>query len=655
MNKKKVQGAKNKPKSKKLIVITILMFSYFLYKFFMFNHIEVEIYDKEFEEMMLNGVVEEVVCIKNKEIVDIEIKKDSIDKCILILKTMRGVSLFDENKPDIMSSLKRLLNIKKHISFYMIIPSINVFDKNFKAIENKLYDSQKIGYKVITYISWKAIFKESISILFTLFFIYYILLSIGLIKGGKGGIGSLFGFGKSKGKLFDKNDKNKITFKDVAGLIEPKNECQEIIELLKNSKKLDELGGKMPKGILFVGPPGNGKTLLARAIAGECDASFFYLSASDIGGIFYGLGSSHVRALFEEARENTPAIIFIDEIDSIGKSRNNLNRGNDDQENTLNSLLVEMDGFDNKTNIIVIGSTNRVEVLDKALLRPGRFDVKILFDKPVLKERIEILNLYLNKIKYNKDEVNIERLGEQTVDFSSAEIANVCNEATLLAARKNKDMVEWVDIQEAMDRVIAGIEKKSRVLKENEKKLVSYHEAGHALVSWFLKYAHPLLKVTIISRGEALGYAQYTPEEKFITTKEELIDDLCTFLGGRCSEELIFNTMSTGAANDLENAHSLALHIIAIYGMNEKIGNLSYHNMIQNNPYYIGKPYSEETAKVIDEEIKKLIDQCYVRVKRLITEKKDLLDKLASELFTKEVLLKDDIEKIIGPREPYFE
>ena len=631
------------------------MFSYFLYKFFMFNHIEVEIYDKEFEEMMLNGVVEEVVCIKNKEIVDIEIKKDSIDKCILILNTMRGVSLFDKNKPDIMSSLKRLLNIKKHISFYMIIPSINVFDKNFKAIENKLYDSQKIGYKVITYISWKAIFKESISILFTLFFIYYILLSIGLIKGGKGGIGSLFGFGKSKGKLFDKNDKNKITFKDVAGLIEPKNECQEIIELLKNSKKLDELGGKMPKGILFVGPPGNGKTLLARAIAGECDASFFYLSASDIGGIFYGLGSSHVRALFEEARENTPAIIFIDEIDSIGKSRNNLNRGNDDQENTLNSLLVEMDGFDNKTNIIVIGSTNRVEVLDKALLRPGRFDVKILFDKPVLKERIEILNLYLNKIKYNKDEVNIERLGEQTVDFSSAEIANVCNEATLLAARKNKDMVEWVDIQEAMDRVIAGIEKKSRVLKENEKKLVSYHEAGHALVSWFLKYAHPLLKVTIISRGEALGYAQYTPEEKFITTKEELIDDLCTFLGGRCSEELIFNTMSTGAANDLENAHSLALHIIAIYGMNEKIGNLSYHNMIQNNPYYIGKPYSEETAKVIDEEIKKLIDQCYVRVKKLITEKKDLLDKLASELFTKEVLLKDDIEKIIGPREPYFE
>ena len=655
MNKKKVQGAKNKPKNKKLIVITILMFSYFLYKFFMFNHIEVEIYDKEFEEMMLNGVVEEVVCIKNKEIVDIEIKKDSIDKCILILNTMRGVSLFDKNKPDIMSSLKRLLNIKKNISFYMIIPSINVFDKNFKAIENKLYDSQKIGYKVITYISWKAIFKESISILFTLFFIYYILLSIGLIKGGKGGIGSLFGFGKSKGKLFDKNDKNKITFKDVAGLIEPKNECQEIIELLRNSKKLDELGGKMPKGILFVGPPGNGKTLLARAIAGECDASFFYLSASDIGGIFYGLGSSHVRALFEEARENTPAIIFIDEIDSIGKSRNNLNRGNDDQENTLNSLLVEMDGFDNKTNIIVIGSTNRVEVLDKALLRPGRFDVKILFDKPVLKERIEILNLYLNKIKYNKDEVNIERLGEQTVDFSSAEIANVCNEATLLAARKNKDMVEWVDIQEAMDRVIAGIEKKSRVLKENEKKLVSYHEAGHALVSWFLKYAHPLLKVTIISRGEALGYAQYTPEEKFITTKEELIDDLCTFLGGRCSEELIFNTMSTGAANDLENAHSLALHIIAIYGMNEKIGNLSYHNMIQNNPYYIGKPYSEETAKVIDEEIKKLIDQCYVRVKRLITEKKDLLDKLASELFTKEVLLKDDIEKIIGPREPYFE
>ena len=652
MNKKKENG-KNKTKNRKLIFFTIIISFCLLYKMLIVNKIGIEIYDKEFEEMMFNGVVNKVVCVKNKEKVNIFVKKEEIDKCIYILDTMRGKKVL-EQKNDIFSLIKKLFASKNKIYFYMVIPSVYVFDKNFKAIEKKLYNYQKIGYEVISYTSWGSIIRNSISTLFSLFVIYYIFLSIGLIKGGKGGIGSAFGFGKSRGKLFDKNDKDKVTFKDVAGLIEPKNECQEIIELLKNSKKLSEIGGKMPKGILFVGPPGNGKTLLARAIAGECDASFFYISASDIGGIFYGLGSSHVRSLFEEARNNAPSIIFIDEIDSIGKSRNSLNKGNDDQENTLNSLLVEMDGFDNKSNIIVIGSTNRVDVLDKALLRPGRFDIKILIDKPVLKERIDIFNLYLGKMKYNKDEVNIERLGEQTVDFSAAEIANVCNEAAILAARKSQEQVEWCDLQEAMDRIIAGLEKKSRVLKESEKKLIAYHEAGHAIVSWFLKYAKPLLKVTIISRGEALGYAQYTPEEKYITTKEELIDYLCTFLGGRCCEETFFNTMSTGAYNDLENAHSIALNIVTIYGMNEKVGKLSYLNVLQNNPYYVGKPFSEETSKIIDQEIKKLIDECYSRVKRLIDEKKDLVDKLATELLTKEMLLKDDIEKIIGPREPFF-
>ena len=653
MNKKKENG-KNKTKNRKLIFFTIIISFCLLYKMLIVNKIGIEIYDKEFEEMMFNGVVNKVVCVKNKEKVNIFVKKEEIDKCIYILDTMRGKKVL-EQKNDIFSLIKKLFASKNKIYFYMVIPSVYVFDKNFKEIEKKLYNYQKIGYEVISYTSWGSIIRNSISTLFSLFVIYYIFLSIGLIKGGKGGIGSAFGFGKSRGKLFDKNDKDKVTFKDVAGLIEPKNECQEIIELLKNSKKLSEIGGKMPKGILFVGPPGNGKTLLARAIAGECDASFFYISASDIGGIFYGLGSSHVRSLFEEARNNAPSIIFIDEIDSIGKSRNSLNKGNDDQENTLNSLLVEMDGFDNKSNIIVIGSTNRVDVLDKALLRPGRFDIKILIDKPVLKERIDIFNLYLGKMKYNKDEVNIERLGEQTVDFSAAEIANVCNEAAILAARKSQEQVEWCDLQEAMDRIIAGLEKKSRVLKESEKKLIAYHEAGHAIVSWFLKYAKPLLKVTIISRGEALGYAQYTPEEKYITTKEELIDYLCTFLGGRCCEETFFNTMSTGAYNDLENAHSIALNIVTIYGMNEKVGKLSYLNVLQNNPYYVGKPFSEETSKIIDQEIKKLIDECYSRVKRLIDEKKDLVDKLATELLTKEMLLKDDIEKIIGPREPFFE
>lgn len=658
INKKITEGkddSNKKKKSHKFLIFSILAAIYFIYKILFDNRVNIEIYDKEFERLMLNGNVAKVICIRNTGMVSVIVNLEDIENSINTINNFRGYNILDNSKKSLIDNLNGIMSKKKVLSYHMMVPNLQIFDTNFKEIEKKLPEDQRIGYEVMEYSSWISLIPTLLSLFVTLLFVYLLLLQIGMIKGGKGGVGGVFGFGKSKAKLFDKNSKNKITFNDVAGLIEPKAECQEIIKLLKNRKKLLEIGGKMPKGMLFVGPPGNGKTYLAKAIAGECNANFLSLSGSDFSEMFYGVGSARVRALFEEAKEKAPAIIFIDEIDSIGKSRSRLNHSNDDQENTLNTLLVEMDGFNDNTDILIIGSTNRVDVLDQALLRPGRFDIKININKPIYKERIEILNYYLNKLKIKKEDINVERLAEQTVEFSAAEISNVCNEAALMATRNDKESIEWDDFQEAIDRVIGGIQKKSLKLVEHEKKIVAYHEAGHALASWYLKNAHPLLKVTIISRGDALGYAQYTPKEQFIRTQEELIDDLCTLLGGRTAEELIFNTKTTGAANDLERAHNLAVNIVTVFGMNEKIGTLSYLDVLRDNPYYMGKPFSEETAKIIDEEVKKIIEQCHERVKNLLIEKKDLLVKLAEELIIKEVILKDDIEKLIGPREPFFE
>lgn len=649
------EDSNKKKKSHKFLIFSILAAIYFIYKILFDNRVNIEIYDKEFEKLMLNGNVAKVICVRNTGMINVIVNLEDIENSINTINNFRGYNILDNSKKSLVDNLNGIMSKKKILSYYMMVPNLQIFDTNFKEIEKKLPEDQRIGYEVMEYSSWISLIPTLFSLFVSLLFIYLLLLQIGMIKGGKGGVGGVFGFGKSKAKLFDKNSKNKITFNDVAGLIEPKAECQEIIKLLKNRKKLLEIGGKMPKGILFVGPPGNGKTYLAKAIAGECNANFLSLSGSDFSEMFYGVGSARVRALFEEAKEKAPAIIFIDEIDSIGKSRSRLNHSNDDQENTLNTLLVEMDGFNDNTDILIIGSTNRVDVLDQALLRPGRFDVKININKPIYKERIEILNYYLKKLKIKKDDINVERLGEQTVEFSAAEISNVCNEAALMATRNDKEYIEWDDFQEAIDRVIGGIQKKSLKLVEHEKKIVAYHEAGHAIASWYLKHAHPLLKVTIISRGDALGYAQYTPKEQFVRTEEELMDDLCTLLGGRTSEELIFNTKTTGAANDLERAHNLAVNIVTVFGMNEKIGTLSYLDVLRDNPYFMGKPFSEETARIIDEEVKKLIEQCHERVKNLLIEKKDLLVKLAEELIVKEVILKDDIEKLIGPREPFFE
>jgi len=654
INESKEDNNKKK-KSHKLLLFSILATMYFIYRTLFDNRVNIEIYDKEFERLMLNGNVAKVICVRNTGMVNVIVNLEDIENSINTINNFRGYNVLDNSKKTLLDNLNGIMSKKKILSYYMMVPNLQIFDTNFKEIEKKLPEDQKIGYEVMEYSSWISLIPSLLSLFVTLLFVYLLLLQIGMVKGGKGGVGGVFGFGKSKAKLFDKNSKNKITFDDVAGLIEPKAECQEIIKLLKNKKKLLEIGGKMPKGILFVGPPGNGKTYLAKAIAGECNANFLSLSGSDFSEMFYGVGSARVRALFEEAKEKAPAIIFIDEIDSIGKSRSRLNHSNDDQENTLNTLLVEMDGFNDNTDVLIIGSTNRVDVLDQALLRPGRFDIKININKPIYKERIEILNYYLNKLKFNKNDINIERLAEQTVEFSAAEISNVCNEAALMATRNNKEYIEWDDFQEAIDRVIGGIQKKSLKLVEKEKRIVAYHEAGHAIASWYLKHTQPLLKVTIISRGDALGYAQYTPKEQFIRTQEELIDDLCTLLGGRTAEELIFNTKTTGAANDLERAHNSAVNIVTVFGMNEKIGTLSYLDVLRDNPYYMGKPFSEETAKIIDEEVKKIIEQCHERVKRLLIEKKDVLAKLAEELIVKEVILKDDIEKLIGPREPFFE
>lgn len=635
------------------LVASILVFfvCYSVYSFLFTCRVDIEIFNNEFEQMMNDNLVSSVVCIKNREIVNVQIKNECIRECIEILNKSRGFNVL-KYKNGILNNLRGIFAKKRSVYLYMVIPSVYIFDKNFKSIENNLGQDQRIGYEVTTYVSWIEVITKVCSSLFTMFFLYYILLGIGLLKGGKGGLGGIFG--DSKGKLFDKNDKNKITFDDIAGLIEPKAECREIIELMNNTKKLNEIGGKMPKGILFVGPPGNGKTLLARAIAGECNASFFYVSASDIGGVFFGAGVLNIRQLFKDARANSPSIVYIDEIDSIGRKRSSVN-GVADMENTLNALLVEMDGFDVNSGILVIGSTNRLSVLDKALIRPGRFDVKILIDKPVLKERIDILKLYINKLKLDRDNIDIDVLAKQTVGFSAAEIYNVCNIAALLAARLNKDKVDWLDFQEAFDRVVAGLPRRSYELTALNKEMIAYHEAGHIVTSWHLKYANPVLKVTIIARGYSLGYAQYTPDEKPITTREEKIDDLCTYLGGRCAEELKYNTMSTGASNDLEHVYRIAFSIVTIYGMNEKIGKLSYNKAIEDNPYQIGKPFSEETAREIDEEIRKLVDECYCRVKSLLTTYSEDLKKVADELLKNEELKKDDIEKILGPRDKFFE
>lgn len=467
--------------------------------------------------------------------------------------------------------------------------------------------------------------------------------------GGPGGAGGIFSIGKSKAQLFDKGTKVNITFADVAGLDEAKVEVMEIVDFLKNPKKYTSLGGKIPKGALLVGPPGTGKTLLAKAVAGEAQVPFFSLSGSDFVEMFVGVGASRVRDLFKQAREKAPCIIFIDEIDAIGRARGkNAMMSNDERESTLNQMLVEMDGFGTDSGIIVLAATNRPDVLDSALLRPGRFDRQISIDQPDLVGREAIFKVHLKDIKVSET-LDIHKLAEQTPGFAGADIANVCNEAALIAARKGKNAVDMQDFQDAVDRVIGGLEKKNKIISPDEKKIIAYHEAGHAICGWFLEHAYPLLKVTIVPRGTAaLGYAQYTPKEQYLYNTDQLMDQMCMTLGGRASEDIFFGKISTGAQNDLQQITRMAYSMVTIYGMNPKIGNVSFYDPHQETSFT--KPYSEETSKLIDEEVRNLIDGCYNKTLKLLGEKKAEVEKLAEALLEKEVLFQSDVEALIGKR-----
>jgi AFG3 family protein len=466
---------------------------------------------------------------------------------------------------------------------------------------------------------------------------------------GGGGPGGIFNIGKSKATLFDKGTRVSITFADVAGLDEAKVEVMEIVDFLKSPKKYTALGGKIPKGALLIGPPGTGKTLLAKAVAGEAQVPFFSLSGSDFVEMFVGVGASRVRDLFKQAREKAPCIIFIDEIDAIGRARGkNVMMSNDERESTLNQLLVEMDGFGTDTGIIVLAATNRPDVLDSALLRPGRFDRQISIDKPDLKGREAIFKVHLKPIKVSQT-LDIYKLAEQTPGFAGADIANVCNEAALIAARKGKEAVDMSDFQDAVDRVIGGLEKKNKIISPDEKKVIAYHEAGHAICGWYLEHAYPLLKVTIVPRGTAaLGYAQYTPKEQYLYNTDQLGDQICMTLGGRASEDIFFGKISTGAQNDLQQITRIGYAMVTVYGMNDKVGNISFYDPQQETSFT--KPYSEETSRLIDEEVRKLIDNAYERTKSLLKEKREQVVKLAEALLEKEVLFQSDVETLIGKR-----
>ena len=471
--------------------------------------------------------------------------------------------------------------------------------------------------------------------------------------GGGGAGGQIFNIGKSKAKLFDQNTDVKVTFKDVAGLLGAKEEVQEIVDFLKNPKKYTILGGKIPKGALLVGAPGTGKTLLAKAVAGEAKVPFFSLSGSDFVEMFVGVGASRVRDLFKQAKDKSPSIIFIDEIDAIGRARgrNNMTGSNDERENTLNQLLTEMDGFGTDTNVIVVAATNRADVLDKALMRAGRFDRQIFVDLPDLNERREIFKVHLKPLK-KSSALDVEFLAKQTPGFSGADIANVCNEAALIAARNNKKSVGKQDFLDAVDRIVGGLEKKNKIISKEEKNTIAFHEAGHAIVSWLLEHAAPLVKVTIVPRGQSLGAAWYLPEERMIVRTEQMLDEMCATLGGRAAEKIMFNKISTGALSDLEKVTKQARAIVSVYGLNDKIGNITYYDSSGQGDYNFTKPYSEETARKIDEEISLIIEKQYKRACMILKKNKTKLSTLASRLLEKEVIFKEDLVKILGDR-PY--
>lgn len=525
-----------------------------------------------------------------------------------------------------------------------------MFAKKLEEIQKDFpqQDRVSIDYEQDTRSYWEVILN------WLLPFAFIVLIWVLIMRrmGGGGGGSQIFNIGKSKAQLFDKDLQVKVTFNDVAGLEEAKVEVMEIVDFLKNPKKYTSLGGKIPRGALLVGPPGTGKTLLAKAMAGEAQVPFFSLSGSDFVEMFVGVGASRVRDLFRQAKEKAPCIIFIDEIDAIGRARGKSPSfsANDERESTLNQLLTEMDGFGSNSGVIILAATNRADILDRALLRPGRFDRQIYVELPDLNGRKAIFNVHLKPLKIN-DTLDIDFLARQTPGFSGADIANVCNEAALIAARRGKTSIDKQDFLDAIDRIIGGLEKKNKIISPQEKKVIAYHEAGHAAVSWLLEHAHPLVKVTIVPRGNSLGAAWYLPEERQITTTDQLIDEICAALGGRVAEEIIFGKISTGALSDLEKITKQAYAMITIYGLNDKVGNISFYDSSGQQEYNFNKPYSEKTAQLIDDEVKKLIDEAYNRTRDLLLKHKENLHQLAARLLEREVIFKEDLEQIFGKRQ----
>ncbi|BAV94088.1 cell division protein FtsH [Ichthyobacterium seriolicida] len=579
------------------------------------------------------------------------LKDGHVSKVLIINRSIAQVFLNEEAlRNDIHKSVSVLplssdLNkIGPHYSFE--IGDLQNFENDLKSIKESynldfLWEYETRG-------SWTDNIGWILPIAILL--ISWILISRKLRSdGGLGGGGHIFSVGKSKAKLFDENDNIKISFKDVAGLTEAKEEIQEIVDFLKNPDRYTKLGGKIPRGVLLIGSPGTGKTLLAKAVAGEAKVPFFSLSGSDFVEMFVGVGASRVRDLFKKAKDKSPCIIFIDEIDAIGKSRSNgqVPGGNDERENTLNQLLTEMDGFGSDINVIVMAATNRSDILDKALLRPGRFDRQIYVDLPELKERKEIFKVHLRTIKHQK-KLNIDFLAKQTPGFSGADIANICNEAALIAARRNSTSVVLQHFLDAIDRVLCGLEKKNKIITPKERETISFHEAGHATVSWLLEHAAPLVKVTIVPRGKTLGAAWYLPEERQITTVEQILDDMCATLGGRAAEQILLNTVSTGALNDLEKVTKQAKAMVTFYGLSEKIGNVTYYDSQKSGDYNFTKPYSNETALIIDSEISNIIESQYNRALDILKKHKKELIQLSERLLKKEVLFKKDLEDIFG-------
>lgn len=580
-------------------------------------------------EVLPSGDIKEIVLVSNDMKAEISLKEESVEKYKDKFKDQRNIPV-------------------KGPHFVVKIPNIDKFEEARKNAETNNNIKIPVNYEErINFL--RDFFGMMWPLLLILAIWIFIFRRMSSQSGG--GPGNIFNVGKSRARMFDKESSINVTFQDVAGLAEAKQELEEIVEFLKKPEKFTELGGKIPKGALLVGPPGTGKTLLAKAVAGEANVPFFSMSGSDFVEMFVGVGASRVRDLFRKAKEKAPCIVFIDEIDAIGRARGkNVNfGGNDERENTLNQLLTEMDGFATNSGVIILAATNRADILDRALMRAGRFDRQISVELPDLNERAEIFNVHLRPLRLGED-VKTDFLARQTPGFSGADIANVCNEAALIAARKNKKLVEKEDFLDAVDRIVGGLEKKNKIISRHEKKAVAYHEAGHATISWLLEYAHPLVKVTIVPRGKALGAAWYLPEERQLNTAEQILDEMCSALGGRAAEELIFGRVSTGALSDLEKVTRQAYAMVTYFGMSKKIGNLSFYDSTGQNEYAFQKPYSEKTAQLIDEEVSHIVEEQYKRAKKILKENAGKHAQLAELLLEREVIFSEDLEQIFGKR-----